>query len=67
MRHEGEESLCRAIAFVRSTHRSLPGGKQMAEERVGYRRLYDSMGCSLVDREELDLSVSLNDLYVEVI
>ena len=38
----------------------------MAEERVGYRRLYDSMGCSLVDREELDLSVSLDNLYVQV-
>lgn len=38
----------------------------MAEERVGYRRLYDSMGCSLVDREELDLSVSLDNLYIQV-
>jgi hypothetical protein len=38
----------------------------MAEERLGYRRLYDSVGCSLVDREELHFSFSLGDLYLEV-
>jgi hypothetical protein len=38
----------------------------MAEERIGYRRLYDSMGCSLVDRKELQISSSIGDLGIEV-
>lgn len=32
----------------------------MATERVGYRRLYDAMGCSLAEREEFDLSFSFS-------
>lgn len=38
----------------------------MAEERIGYRRLYDSRGSSLLDREELQNSFSLGNLYIEV-
>ena|SRR2546423_1893639 len=34
----------------------------MGTERVGYRRLYDAMGCSLADREELYITFPLNDL-----
>src|ERR1051325_1150311 len=38
----------------------------MAEEWIGYRRLYDSIGCSLVDREELQISFALGNLHIEV-
>lgn len=38
----------------------------MPEERIGYRRLYDSIGCSLANREELYIVVPMGDLNVEV-
>jgi hypothetical protein len=34
----------------------------MAKERVGYRRLYDAIGCALGDREELWIKFPLNNL-----
>ena len=33
----------------------------MAKEQVGYRRLYDSIGCSLSDREELEFGFNVGD------
>lgn len=38
----------------------------MPKERIGYRRLYDSIGCSLVDQEELHIVVPMGDLNVKV-
>ena len=39
----------------------------MALERVGYRRLYDAIGCSLADRDELRIGFHIgSDLQAEV-
>ncbi len=38
----------------------------MATERVGYRRLYDSIGCFLFDREELEFGIIVGDYDVIV-
>lgn len=38
----------------------------MAVERVGYRRLYDSIGCSLSDREELEYGFAIQEYDVIV-
>src|SRR3989338_3637795 len=38
----------------------------MPKERIGYRRLYDSIGCSLLDQEELYVVVPMGDINVEV-
>src|SRR5438132_1516444 len=38
----------------------------MGTERVGYRRLYDAIGCSLADRQELHITFPLNDLEIWV-
>ncbi|GER79113.1 MAG: hypothetical protein M5U11_00100 [Anaerolineales bacterium] len=38
----------------------------MAIERVGYRRLYDSIGCSLSDREELEFGFGIQGYDVMV-
>lgn len=38
----------------------------MPLERVGFRRLYDSIGCSLADQEELRLTYSVGSIQVEI-
>lgn len=38
----------------------------MPIERVGYRRLYDSMGCSLSDQDEFEFSTKIGDIEVVV-
>lgn len=38
----------------------------MATERIGYRRLYDAMGCSLNSRSELDLNCAIGEIEVKV-
>lgn len=38
----------------------------MAKERVGYRRLYDSIGCSLSNREELEIRIVIGEYDVVV-
>jgi hypothetical protein len=38
----------------------------MAIERIGYRRLYDAIGCSLVDQTELQVSASMDKLEVSI-
>lgn len=38
----------------------------MPIERIGYRRLYDSMGCSLSNQEELNFDTKIGDIDVVV-
>ena len=38
----------------------------MATERISYRRLYDSIGCSLSNREELEFGITIGDYDVVV-
>lgn len=36
----------------------------MAKEKVGYRRLYDSMGCSLAGKEEIEFQITIGEYDV---
>ena len=38
----------------------------MGKERIGYRRLYDAIACSLADREEMFIAFPMGDLQIEV-
>jgi hypothetical protein len=38
----------------------------MGKERIGYRRLYDAVACSLADCNEMHITFPMGDLQIEV-
>ena len=38
----------------------------MATEQIGYRRLYDAIGCSLANQEEFGVSTTIGEFEVRV-